>query len=224
MGLELAEQLGWKLPDAIFYPTGGGTGLIGMWKAFAELEALGWIGSERPRMYAVQASGCAPIVRAFEEGVEYRRALGGRRHRRRGHPRAQGGRRLPDPARGARERGQGARRRRSRDPEGGRRLRAQGRAAALSGRRRDAGGVPQALRDGEVDEDERVVLFNCATGLKYPMPPADQRARPARADRLRRALADPVRDQVLDYARVRQRTCRRTTSRHPPRSCEGRGA
>jgi len=71
MGLELAEQLGWTLPDAIFYPIGGGTGLIGMWKAFAEMEALGWIGSQRPRMYAIQASGCAPIVRAFEQGVEH---------------------------------------------------------------------------------------------------------------------------------------------------------
>lgn len=66
MGLELAEQFGWQLPDVILYPTGGGTGLVGMWKAFAELEALGWIGSERPRMVSVQASGCAPIVRAFE--------------------------------------------------------------------------------------------------------------------------------------------------------------
>jgi len=71
MGLELAEQLGWKLPDAIFYPTGGGTGLIGMWKAFAELEALGLIGSERPRMFAIQAAGCAPIVRAFLAGEEF---------------------------------------------------------------------------------------------------------------------------------------------------------
>ena len=66
MGLELAEQLGWDVPDAIFYPTGGGTGLIGMWKAFAELEAIGFIGAKRPRMVAVQAAGCAPIVRAFE--------------------------------------------------------------------------------------------------------------------------------------------------------------
>jgi threonine synthase len=71
MGLELAEQLGWELPDVIFYPTGGGTGLIGMWKAFAELEALGWIGSKRPRMVAVQATGCAPIVKAFEAGEEH---------------------------------------------------------------------------------------------------------------------------------------------------------
>lgn len=66
LGYELAEQLRWQLPDAILYPTGGGTGLIGMWKAFDEMEALGWIGPNRPRMFSVQASGCAPIVRAFE--------------------------------------------------------------------------------------------------------------------------------------------------------------
>ena len=71
MGLELAEQLGWTLPDAIFYPTGGGTGLIGMWKAFEELETLGFIGPKRPKMFAVQAEGCAPIVRAFEDGIEH---------------------------------------------------------------------------------------------------------------------------------------------------------
>lgn len=71
MGLELAAQGGWTLPDAIFYPTGGGTGLIGMWKAFEELQALGWIGASFPRMYAVQAAGCAPIVRAFDEGAEF---------------------------------------------------------------------------------------------------------------------------------------------------------
>src|SRR3954452_19908126 len=70
MGYELAEQLGWELPDAIFYPTGGGVGMIGMWKAFEEMEALGWIGSERPKMIAVQAEGCQPVVRAFEEGAE----------------------------------------------------------------------------------------------------------------------------------------------------------
>jgi threonine synthase len=70
MGLELAEDLGWRLPDVIVYPTGGGTGLVGMWKAFAELEQLGLIGPERPRMVAVQAAGCAPIVRAFERGEE----------------------------------------------------------------------------------------------------------------------------------------------------------
>jgi threonine synthase len=68
LGYELAEQFDWVLPDVILYPTGGGTGLIGMWKAFDEMEALGWIGSVRPRMFSVQASGCAPIVRAFEAG------------------------------------------------------------------------------------------------------------------------------------------------------------
>jgi threonine synthase len=69
LGYELAEQLDWKLPDVVLYPTGGGTGLIGMWKAFDEMEALGWIGSARPRMFSIQASGCAPIVRAFEAGA-----------------------------------------------------------------------------------------------------------------------------------------------------------
>ena len=68
LGYELAEQCAWQLPDVILYPTGGGTGLIGMWKAFDEMEALGWIGKKRPRMFAVQATGCAPIVRAFETG------------------------------------------------------------------------------------------------------------------------------------------------------------
>lgn len=71
MGLELAEQLGWELPDVILYPTGGGTGLIGMWKAFDELERIGFIGAKRPRMVAVQAEGCAPMVKAYEDGVEH---------------------------------------------------------------------------------------------------------------------------------------------------------
>ncbi len=174
MGLELASQFGWSLPDAIFYPTGGGTGLIGMWKAFDELEALGWIGSKRPRMYAVQASGCAPIVRAFEAGEEHAErwedahtvAAGIR------VPRAVGDFLI---LRAVRE-------------SGGRAL-AVGDPAILRAvdacARRDGlllcpeGGATlaaytQALADGEVDEDERVVLFNCATGLKYPMPAAPQ--------------------------------------------------
>src|SRR6266705_696522 len=71
MGIELAEQLGWEVPDVIFYPTGGGTGIIGMWKAFAELEAIGWIGTRRPRMVVVQAAGCAPMVKAWADGVEH---------------------------------------------------------------------------------------------------------------------------------------------------------
>ena len=69
MGYEVAEQFHWELPDVIFYPTGGGVGLIGMWKAFAEMEALGWTGPKRPKMIAVQAEGCQPIVRAFEQGA-----------------------------------------------------------------------------------------------------------------------------------------------------------
>ncbi len=71
LGYELAEQLNWTLPDAILYPTGGGTGLVGMWKAFDEMEQMGWIGSKRPRMYSVQADGCQPIVRAFNAGEKF---------------------------------------------------------------------------------------------------------------------------------------------------------
>jgi threonine synthase len=70
LGYEVAEQLGWELPDVIIYPTGGGTGLVGMWKAFDEMEQMGWIGSKRPRMVTVQSEGCAPIVKAFEEGKQ----------------------------------------------------------------------------------------------------------------------------------------------------------
>ena len=173
MGLELAAQFGWKLPDAIFYPTGGGTGLIGMWKAFDELEKLGWIGSERPRMYAIQASGCAPIVRAFEAGEEHAErwedaatvAAGIRVPKAVGDflilraVRESGGKALGvgDPAilkavdDCAKKDGLLL------CPEGG---------ATLAAYR-------AALRSGEVDEDERVVLFNCATGLKYPMPEAN---------------------------------------------------
>ncbi|WP_375419981.1 threonine synthase [uncultured Sphingomonas sp.] len=172
MGLELAAQGGWTLPDAIFYPTGGGTGLIGMWKAFDELERLGWIGSARPRMYAVQASGCAPIVRAFEAGEEHAErwedastvAAGIRVPRAVGDflilraVRESGGQALAvgDPAilqavdDCARKDGL------LMCPEGGATLAA----------------YKQAVKTGLVDEDERVVLFNCATGLKYPLPPA----------------------------------------------------
>ena len=71
LGYELAEQMEWRLPDVIIYPTGGGTGLIGMWKAFDEMERMGWIRGKRPRMVTVQAEGCAPIVRAFEEGNRF---------------------------------------------------------------------------------------------------------------------------------------------------------
>ena len=71
LGYELAEQLGWRLPDVVIYPTGGGTGLVGMWKAFDEMERMGWLGGKRPRMFSVQASGCQPIVRAFAQGEKF---------------------------------------------------------------------------------------------------------------------------------------------------------
>lgn len=77
LGFELVEDYGWDVPDAVIYPTGGGTGLVGMWKAFDELEALGLIGERRPRMFAVQSDGCAPIVRAFERGLEFAEAWPG---------------------------------------------------------------------------------------------------------------------------------------------------
>ena len=171
MGLELAEQLGWELPDAIFYPTGGGTGLIGMWKAFDELEAIGWIGSKRPKMIAVQASGCAPIVKAWEEGEEHAPLWENAWT-------AAAGIRVPVAVgdflilRAVRDSGGfavaveeddifAARDRLAREeglllcPEG---------AATYAA-------YEQSLRDGRIAKDAKVVLFNCATGLKYPMPP-----------------------------------------------------
>lgn len=170
MGLELAAQFGWTLPDVIFYPTGGGTGLIGMWKAFDELEALGWIGPERPRMVAVQAEGCAPIVKAYDDGVEHAErwedahtvAAGIRVPRAVGDflilraVRASGGRAMAVSDAAIMQAVADC----ARDdglllcPEGG---------ATLAAYR-------QALADGTVGADERAVLFNCATGLKYPMP------------------------------------------------------
>ena len=175
MGIELAEQLGWELPDVIFYPTGGGTGIIGMWKAFAELEAIGWIGPKRPRMVLVQAAGCAPMVRAWQDGVEHA-------------PRWENahtfaaGIRVPQAVgdflilRAVRESGGFAaavsdeaiadawREVAAREgfllcPEG---------AATYAAYR-------QALADGRIRPEERVVLFNCATGLKYPMPESGTR-------------------------------------------------
>lgn len=169
MGLELAEQLGWDLPDAIFYPTGGGTGLIGMWKAFDELERIGFIGSRRPKMFAVQAEGCAPMVRAFEQGVEFAErwedahtiAMGIRVPRAVGDflilraVRESGGAALAvsDAAIAAAVRDV------ARDdglllcPEGG---------ATLAAYQR-------ALDEGLIGRDDRALLFNCASGLKYPL-------------------------------------------------------
>ena len=170
MGLELAEQFGWELPDAIFYPTGGGTGLIGMWKAFDELEAIGIIGEKRPRMIAVQAAGCAPMVRAFETGaqsadrwegaatmatgIRVPKAVGDFLILRAVHE--SGGAAIAVEEEAIAEAVDDA----ARDdgmllcPEGG---------AVLAGWR-------SALKRGLVDKDERVVLFNCANGNKYPLP------------------------------------------------------
>jgi threonine synthase len=171
MGLELAEQFGWELPDVIFYPTGGGTGLIGMVKAFDELETMGWIGSKRPRMVAVQASGCAPIVKAWEEGAEHAEVWEN------AHTVAAG---IRVPAaigdflilRGVRS--------------------TNGFATAVDDDAIEAARVEMAdlegillcpegaatyaayqkeLASGRLSAEESVVLFNCATGLKYDMPP-----------------------------------------------------
>src|SRR6266550_3914201 len=172
MGIELAEQLGWEMPDVIFYPTGGGTGIIGMWKAFAELEALGWIGKKRPRMVVVQASGCAPMVKAWEAGEEHA-------------PRWQdahtfaAGIRVPQAVgdflilRAVRDSGGFAvavdddaimKAWREVAVEEGLLLCPEGAATYAA--------YCQAVADGRVSAGERAVLFNCATGLKYPMPQA----------------------------------------------------
>jgi threonine synthase len=169
MGLELAEQMGWQVPDVIIYPTGGGTGLIGMWKAFNELEAIGWIGSKRPRMVAVQAEGCAPIVKAFEEGKRHAElwqdaatiAAGIR------VPAAVGDFLILDAVRES-----------------------DGFAVAVSDEAIDEAhqecakkegillcpegaatlaALKQELASGRIRPNEQVMLFNCATGLKYPM-------------------------------------------------------
>ncbi len=173
MGLELVEQLGWQVPDVIFYPTGGGTGLIGMWKAFAELEAIGLIGPERPRMVAVQAAGCAPIVRAFDEGRTHAEPWADAHTRAAGIrvPSAIGDFLILDAVRTSggfaiaveEDAIFAARDRIAR--EDGLLLCPEGAATALAWR--------MSVDRGLVDADARVVLFNCATGLKYPLPPAN---------------------------------------------------
>jgi threonine synthase len=167
MGYELAEQFGGALPDVILYPAGGGTGLIGMWKAFAEMEALGWIGPERPRMIAVQAAGCQPIVRAYEQGWEHAPAWENART-------LASGLRVPGAVgdflmlRAIRESGGGA----VAVPdeamiEGVRMIgAAEGLFAAPEG-----GATLAALRtlldEGRISRSERIVLFNTGSGHKY---------------------------------------------------------
>jgi threonine synthase len=170
MGLELAEQLGWELPDVVFYPTGGGTGLIGMWKAFQELEEIGWIGSRRPRMVAVQASGCAPIVKAFEEGAEHAELW-------RNAQTLVSGIRVPVAVgdfiilRAVRESGGFAVALgdetifAARDEV----AKAEGLLLCAEGAATYAA-YKAALADGRVRPDETAVLFNCASGLKSFLP------------------------------------------------------
>jgi threonine synthase len=175
MGLELAEQLGWQVPDVIFYPTGGGTGLIGMWKAFAELETIGFIGVKRPRMVAVQAEGCAPMVRAYEAGEEHA-------------PRFENAHTIASGIRVPQAVGDFLILRAVRESKGF--------AIAVSDEaittavdevaRKEGflmcpeGGATyaaykQSLADGRVGRAERAVLFNCASGLKYPLPAIERR-------------------------------------------------
>ena len=170
MGFELAEQFGWELPDVIFYPTGGGTGLIGMWKAFEELAAVGWIGPKRPRMIAVQAAGCAPIVRAYEAGaVEARRWTDART--------LAAGIRVPATI------GDFLILQAVRDSDGFAIAVSDSSIQAARAEVAAAEGIllcPEgaatwaayrvALDSGRVGRDETAVLFNCASGLKYKMP------------------------------------------------------
>jgi threonine synthase len=171
MGLELAEQLGWELPDVVLYPTGGGTGLIGMWKAFAELEAIGFIGKKRPRMVAVQAAGCAPIVRAYDAGVEHA-------------PRWEDAQTIAAGIRVPQAIGDFLVLRAVRESGGfaiavtdeaitaaiDEVARAEGLLLCPEGAATYAA-LQQSRVDGRIRRDERALLFNCATGLKYPMPP-----------------------------------------------------
>ena len=182
MGLELAEQLGWELPDAIFYPTGGGTGLIGMWKGFDELERIGLIGSKRPRMFAVQAAGCAPMVRAWEQGEEFAARWEGAATMATGIrvPKAVGDFLI---LRAVRESG-GA----------GIAVEEEAIMAAVDDAARDDGmllcpeggavlaGWRAALARGLVGKGEKVVLFNCANGNKYPLADRARRMRLAEMD------------------------------------------
>jgi threonine synthase len=175
MGLELAEQLGWDVPDAIFYPTGGGTGLIGMWKAFDELEKIGFIGSKRPRMVAVQASGCAPMVKAYEDGVEHA-------------PRWENAHTIASGIRVPQAVGDFLILRAVRESKGfAIAVDDDAISASLNEMAREEGfllcpegaatyaAYKQALADGRVSKSDRVVLYNCASGLKYPLPKMERK-------------------------------------------------
>ena len=174
MGFELAEQMDWTLPDAIFYPTGGGTGLIGMWKAFAELKELGWLTGKLPKMIAIQSTGCAPIVDAFNKGIDHaplwenaQTIASGIRV-----PAAIGDFLILDAIRqsnGCALAVEDEHIINTRDmvaKKDGLLLCPEGAATAA--------GYQIALEKKIINEDEKVVLFNCASGLKYPMPDSNQ--------------------------------------------------
>ncbi|MEZ6059162.1 MAG: threonine synthase [Planctomycetaceae bacterium] len=172
MGLELADQLSWQLPDVIFYPTGGGTGLIGMWKAFSELQRIGWLRGRLPRMVAVQAAGCAPIVRAFEEGTRHAQLWQNAHTIASGIrvPVAVGDFLILDAVRESNGFATAV------DDEAivsaltevagreGLLLCPEGAATFAAWK--------QELASGRISPDDNCVLFNCATGLKYPLPEA----------------------------------------------------
>jgi len=167
MGYELAEQFAWELPDVILYPTGGGTGLIGMWKAFDEMERMGLIGSARPRMVSVQAEGCAPIIRAFHAGADIgveidhpQTIAAGLRV-----PRAVGDFIMLDILRKSNGAAVSVT-----DQELLRAVREIGQAEGLFTAPEGAATLPALrtlLANGQVSRDERVVLFNTGSGLKY---------------------------------------------------------
>ena len=174
MGFELAEQMDWTLPDAVFYPTGGGTGLIGMWKAFAELKELGWLTGNLPKMIAIQSTGCAPIVDAFNKGIDHaplwenaQTIASGIRV-----PAAIGDFLILDAIRqsnGCALAVEDEHIINTRDmiaKKDGLLLCPEGAATAA--------GYQIALEKKIINEDEKVVLFNCASGLKYPMPDSNQ--------------------------------------------------
>ena len=167
MGYEIAEQLGWQAPDAIVYPTGGGTGIVGIWKAFEELEGLGWVGEKRPRMFCVQAENCAPLVRAFHEGAETAAPWENAQT-------IAGGLRVPSAVadylilRVLRESGGGAVTVSDQEM-----LAEMRRAASLEGvfmcpeGAATVAGARKLLSDGALSAKDKVVLLNTGSGLKY---------------------------------------------------------
>ena len=167
MGYELAEQFDWDLPDVIMYPTGGGTGLIGMWKAFDEMEQMGWIGSNRPRMVTVQAAGCQPIVRAFEEGKRFADEFPDAHTTASGLrvPKAIGDFLIIDALRAS-----GGTAIAVTDEELLAATKEIGTAEGIFCAPEGAACLPalrRLLEDGSVKQDERVVLFNTGSGVKY---------------------------------------------------------